>query len=74
MDSGEAQQYAAHASQLTERARAAVKNLSISTGGDADDDLQLMRIRTKKHEIIVTPTFDTGHEFSVIVIQEPSAQ
>jgi hypothetical protein len=45
----------------------------MSTGDDMDDDLQVMRLRSKKHEVIVTPTFDAGHEFSIIVIQEPSA-
>lgn len=73
MESAEAIQYAAHVAQLTERARSAVKNLSINTGDDADDDLLVMRLRSKKHEVIVTPTFDPGQEFSVIVIQEPSA-
>ena len=73
MESTEAIEYAAHVTQLTERARSAVKNLNVSTGEDADDDLQVMRLRSKKHEVIVTPTFDAGHEFSIIVIQEPSA-
>ena len=68
MEHAETVQYAAHASQLTDRARAALRTLNMATGGDAEDELQVMRLRCKKHEIIVTPTFDNGHHFSVIVV------
>ena len=74
MEATETMQYAAHASQLTDKARAAVKALTLAPGEDGADELQVIRIRSKKQEVIVTPTIENGHEFSVIVVQEPSAQ
>ena len=62
-------QYAALASRLTAKARSAVKHLN---KGDPEDELQTLRIRSKKHEIIISPAFDKGHEYQLIVVQHPS--
>ncbi len=62
-------QYAALASRLTAKARSAVKHLN---KGDPEDELQTLRIRSKKHEIIISPAFDKGHEYQLIVVQNPS--
>jgi len=54
--------YAALISQLTEKARSAVRDL------DPSNDLTFLRIRSKKHEIMAAPDRD----FLLIVIQNPS--
>eukprot|EP01006_Ploeotia_vitrea_P060261 TRINITY_DN75591_c0_g1_i1.p1 TRINITY_DN75591_c0_g1~~TRINITY_DN75591_c0_g1_i1.p1 ORF type:complete len:108 (-),score=12.63 TRINITY_DN75591_c0_g1_i1:158-460(-) len=55
-------QYAALISQMVQKARAAVKEL------DNTNDLVFLRIRSKKHEILVAPDKD----YILIVIQDPS--
>lgn len=37
------------------------------------DDLQLIRIRSKKHEIIIAPEFSSGKEYQLVVVQNPVA-
>lgn len=71
----EALQYASLAMRLSSRARAAVKTMSSKAkdSPDAQDELLTLRVRSKKHEIIITPAYDKGREFSLIVIQDPSA-
>jgi len=71
----EALQYASLAMRLSSRARAAVKTISSKAkdSPDASDELLTLRVRSKKHEIIITPAYDKGREFSLIVIQDPSA-
>jgi len=69
----EANQYAALATQLTGRARRAVKILDAGTASETQDDLQTVRVRSKKHEVIILPDFDKGREFTLIIIQDPSA-
>eukprot|EP00996_Jenningsia_fusiforme_P006030 NODE_7185_length_499_cov_10.077778_g6746_i0.p1 GENE.NODE_7185_length_499_cov_10.077778_g6746_i0~~NODE_7185_length_499_cov_10.077778_g6746_i0.p1 ORF type:complete len:101 (-),score=16.28 NODE_7185_length_499_cov_10.077778_g6746_i0:117-419(-) len=54
-------QYAALITQMTSKARAAIKEL------DSSNDLSFMRIRSKKHEILVAPDRD----YILIVIQDP---
>ncbi|KAK9866869.1 hypothetical protein WJX84_003368 [Apatococcus fuscideae] len=64
-------QYAALASRLTAKARSAVKQLN---KGDREDELATLRIRSKKHEIIINPAFEKGHEYQLIVVQNPSSE
>mmetsp|Transcript_15700 Transcript_15700/g.37237 ORF Transcript_15700/g.37237 Transcript_15700/m.37237 type:complete len:101 (+) Transcript_15700:3-305(+) len=56
-------QYASLFSQLSSKARSVVRTL------DATNDLTFLRVRSKKHEIMVAPDKD----YLLIVIQNPSA-
>lgn len=55
-------QYAALFSQLANKARSAVREL------DATNDLSFLRIRSKKHEIMIAPDVD----YFLLVVQQPS--
>uniref|UniRef100_A0A023FAQ0 Dynein light chain roadblock n=1 Tax=Triatoma infestans TaxID=30076 RepID=A0A023FAQ0_TRIIF len=55
-------QYAALITQLCDKARGAVRDL------DPSNDLTFLRLRSKKHEIMVAP----DKEFILIVIQAPA--
>jgi dynein light chain roadblock-type len=59
-------QYAALVSQFTVEARGVVKNL------DPEDELKFVRIRSKKHEIMIAPEFERQREYCLIVVQDPS--
>jgi dynein light chain roadblock-type len=61
-------QYAALVSQFTLKARGVVKNL------DPDNELKFLRIRSKKHEIMIAPEFDKDREYYLIVVQDPAAE
>ena len=54
-------QYAGLISQLADKARSVVRDL------DPTNDLTFLRIRSKKHEVMVAP----DKEFILIVIQNP---
>lgn len=56
-------QYSALISQLAAKARSVVRDL------DPQNDLTFLRIRSKKHEIMVAP----DREYILIVIQDPNA-
>ncbi|GLH01880.1 hypothetical protein R5R35_003638 [Gryllus longicercus] len=55
-------QYAGLISQLSEKARSVVRDL------DPTNDLTFLRVRSKKHEIMVAP----DKEFLLVVIQNPT--
>ncbi|KAG4070480.1 hypothetical protein HA402_005712 [Bradysia odoriphaga] len=55
-------QYAGLMSQLADKARSAVRDL------DPGNDLTFLRVRSKKHEIMVAPDKD----FLLVVIQNPT--
>ncbi|GMH78083.1 hypothetical protein TrVE_jg10404 [Triparma verrucosa] len=57
----ETEQYSALISQLASKASSVTRTL------DAEDDLTFLRIRSKKHEIMVAP----DKEFLLIVVQDP---
>jgi len=59
-------QYAALMSQFTVKARGVVKNL------DAENELKFVRIRSKKHEIMIAPEFEKTREYYLVVVQDPS--
>ena len=59
-----AQHYCALLKPLTEKARSAIRDL------DPQNDLTFLRIRTKKHEIMVAPEKD----FTLVVVQNPNAE
>lgn len=56
--------YAAHITSLAAKARSAVRTL------DPQNDLTFLRIRSKKHEIMVAPEKD----FTLVVVQNPNAE
>ena len=62
MEPKEAVQYSANLTQLITKARAAVREL------DSQNDLTFMRVRSKKHEILVAPE----KEYLLIVVQNPN--
>nr|CAD7423211.1 unnamed protein product [Timema monikensis] len=62
MDNTTTTQYSGLISQLSDRARSVVRDL------DPTNDLTFLRIRSKKHEIMVAP----DKEFILIVIQNPT--
>lgn len=55
-------QYAGLISSLSDKARSVVRDL------DPSNDLTFLRIRSKKHEIMVAP----DKEFILIVVQNPT--
>eukprot|EP00326_Haptolina_ericina_P003550 CAMPEP_0181213312 /NCGR_PEP_ID=MMETSP1096-20121128/24832_1 /TAXON_ID=156174 ORGANISM="Chrysochromulina ericina, Strain CCMP281" /NCGR_SAMPLE_ID=MMETSP1096 /ASSEMBLY_ACC=CAM_ASM_000453 /LENGTH=98 /DNA_ID=CAMNT_0023304931 /DNA_START=17 /DNA_END=313 /DNA_ORIENTATION=+ len=63
LEGAEATRYAALIGTLTSKARSAVRDL------DPLNDLTFLRIRSKKHEILVAPE----KEFILIVVQNPNA-
>ena len=63
-DASVTQQYAELIPQLASMARSLVRDL------DPQNDLQFLRIRSKMHEIMVY----SDKEFTLIVVQDPSAQ
>lgn len=61
LDNTTSVQYAGLISQLSDKARSVVRDL------DPTNDLTFLRIRSKKHEIMVAP----DKEFILIVVQNP---
>jgi len=62
MDEELTHKYAANLSALVSKARSAIRDI------DPQNDLSFLRIRSKKHEIMVAPDKD----FLLIVIQDPT--
>ena len=60
-------QYAGLVSQLALKTRTVVREL------DTEDDLQYIRVRSKKHEIMIAPNFEKDQQFLLVVIQDPNA-
>ncbi|KAI9003184.1 Dynein light chain roadblock-type 2 [Gaertneriomyces sp. JEL0708] len=64
LDNEKTVQHAALITQLTAKARSVVRDL------DPQNDLSFLRIRSKKHEIMVAP----DKEYILIVLQNPHTQ
>ncbi len=62
LDNQTSQQYAALLQQLADKAKHVVKEL------DPSNDLSFLRIRSKKHELMVAPDRD----YLLVVIQNPT--
>ncbi|KAK9814863.1 hypothetical protein WJX73_000608 [Symbiochloris irregularis] len=62
-------QYASLISLLVSKTRSVVKQLDKSKD---DDELQSIRVQSKKHEIVVVPDFDKAHEYTLIIVQNHS--
>ncbi|XP_026190561.1 dynein light chain roadblock-type 2 [Cyclospora cayetanensis] len=63
LDAQQTAAYAGAASQLSERARSLVRDL------DPQNDVTFLRVRSKKHEILLAP----DGEYLLLVIQDPNA-
>ena len=64
MDTTTTTQYAANLSQLAAKARSVVRDL------DPQNDLTFLRVRTKKHEMMIAPEKD----FMLLVVQNPNSE
>ncbi|XP_068722350.1 uncharacterized protein [Montipora capricornis] len=64
LDNSTTVQYAGLIHSLTSKARSTVRDI------DPQNDLTFLRVRSKKHEIMIAP----DKEYLMIVIQNPSAQ
>lgn len=62
MDDEMTQKYAANIASLTSKARSVIRDL------DPQNDLTFLRIRSKKHEIMIAPDKD----FLLVVVQDPT--
>ena len=60
-------QYASLVSHFTVKSRSVIKKL------DTENDLRFLRIRSKKHEIMIAPEFEKNQEYYLVVVQDPSA-
>ncbi len=52
--------------------RAAVRILD--RGGEPQDELHVLRVRSRKHEILIAPDYDRGQEYALVVVQDPSVE
>eukprot|EP00803_Ostreobium_quekettii_P000340 evm.model.scf_691.3 EVM.evm.TU.scf_691.3 scf_691:18481-19188(-) len=65
LDAALTTQYAALLSHFTSKARCALKQL------EPNEDLNFLRIRSKRHEILVAPDYQRSDEYSLIIVQDP---
>ncbi|MEW5303935.1 MAG: hypothetical protein WDW38_010672 [Sanguina aurantia] len=61
-------QYASLISHFTVKSRSVIKKL------DPENDLKFLRIRSKKHEIMIAPEFEKAGQYYLVVVQDPSAE
>ena len=52
--------------RYVEKSRTCIKKL------DGDDELDFVRIRSAKHEIMIAPDFLSGTDYYLVVVQQPS--
>ena len=64
MDAATTNQHAANLLQLSHKARSVVRDL------DPQNDLTFLRVRTKKHELMIAPE----KEFMLVVVQNPNTE
>jgi hypothetical protein len=38
------------------------------------DELRILRVRSKADEILIAPEFEKGRDYCLVVVQEPSAE
>ena len=41
-----------------------------AAAGARPDDLQYVRIRSQKHEILIAPEFEAGREYTLVVVHQ----
>ena len=57
---------------MAEQVRAAVR--SLDRGGELVDELHVVRVRSKRHEILIAPDYDRGQEYALVVVQDPAVE
>ncbi|KAK9821304.1 hypothetical protein WJX81_005661 [Elliptochloris bilobata] len=67
-NAAETQQYAAHVSCLAAKIRAAVR--SLDRGGDAADELHVVRVRSRRHEILIAPNYERGQDLDKYDVED----
>jgi dynein light chain roadblock-type len=68
MDNDQTVQYAALVSRYVAKTRTYVKKLC------SDDELDCIRIRCTKYEIVIAPDFTGGTEYHLVVVQNPTTE
>jgi dynein light chain roadblock-type len=68
LDNTETVHYTALVSRFVEKCRTCTRKLA------ADDELQFIRIRSTKHEIMIAPDFVGGTDYCLIMVQDPSTE
>lgn len=68
MQNAETVHYAALVSRFVEKSRSCIKRL------DGDDELNFVRIRSQKHEIMVAPDFGGNTDYYLVVVQDPTTE
>lgn len=66
LDTSETVHYAALVSRYVEKTRSCVKKL------DGEDELDFIRIRSAKHEIMIASDFNGGTDYLLVVVQDPT--
>ena len=52
--------------------RAAIR--SLDKAGDVADELHVVRVRSRNHEIIIAPDYEHGQEYALVVVQDPAIE
>jgi dynein light chain roadblock-type len=68
MGNAETVHYAALVSRYVAKCRSCVKHL------DGEDELEFVRIRSMKHEIMIAPDFSGGTDYYLVVVQNPTPE
>ncbi|KAL6766624.1 LC7 [Auxenochlorella protothecoides x Auxenochlorella symbiontica] len=63
-----AQQYAALATTLASKARSMVREIA------SDDELQFLRVRSRRGEIMIAPGADKERQYCLVVVQNPVSE
>lgn len=61
-------QYAALVSRYVEKCRMCVKRMN------GEDELEFVRIRSAKHEIMIAPDFAGGSDYYLVTVQNPTTE
>ena len=61
-------QYGSMAAQLARQARGMVRAAA------PEDELDFVRVRSKRREVMVAPCYDRGQKLSLVVVQDPNTE
>lgn len=68
MDNADTVKYAALVSRYVEKTRTYIKKLC------SEDDLDFVRIRCSKYEVMIAPDFTVGSDYCLVVVQNPTTE
>jgi dynein light chain roadblock-type len=68
MDNSQTVHYAALVSRFVGKSRSCVKKL------DPEDELNFIRIRSLKHEIMIAPDYNGNMDYHLVVVQDPTTE